>query len=59
MFVGAAGVLHLSGPGTENVGGKWVYNETPAPSRCCWIASHFKSDKQINGPGNPAVLPAD
>lgn len=59
LVVGAAGVLHLSGSGAQNVGAKWVYNETPAPSQCCQVASHLKSDKQITGLGSPAVLPAD
>lgn len=56
---GAAGVLLLSGSGTESGGGEWVDNETPAPSRRCRIASRLKSDKQIDGLGSPAVLPAD
>lgn len=59
MFVGAAGVLLLSGSGAEDVGGEWVYNETPVPSRRCRIASRFKSDRQIDRLGSPAILPAD
>lgn len=52
MFVSAAGVLLLSGSGAENVGGRWVYNETPAT----FMGLHHASNQTNKSTGWEAQL---